>query len=113
LLELLDQRGHQCTDRLGIDQEMAEALATELDAAHLVRVCGDHSVTLAEAGRRLATDAAKPQPSSGRQRRQTAGTSAPGGRQPWQRKASPLMMDQGGRSSRTSLISQGGTHPQQ
>ena len=44
----------------------------------LVRVGGGHSVTLAEAGRQLVTDAAKPQPSSGRQRRQPAGTSARG-----------------------------------
>ena len=65
-------------DRLGIDQDKAEALATELDEQGLVRVGGGHSVTLAEAGRQLVTGAAKPQPSSDRQRRQPAGTSAPG-----------------------------------
>jgi hypothetical protein len=37
-------------DRLGIDQEAAEALAAELDAAGLVRVGGGHSVTLAPDG---------------------------------------------------------------
>jgi hypothetical protein len=37
-------------DRLGIDQDKAEELAAELDAAHLVRVGGGHSVMLTEAG---------------------------------------------------------------
>ena len=40
-------------DRLGIDQDKAEALAAELDKAHLVRVGGGHSVKLEEAGRQL------------------------------------------------------------
>ncbi len=38
-------------DRLDIDQDKAEALAAELEAANLVRVGGGHSVMLAEAGR--------------------------------------------------------------
>lgn len=40
-------------ERLGIDQEEAEALAAELDDAGLVRVGGGHSVMLEEAGRHL------------------------------------------------------------
>jgi hypothetical protein len=39
--------------RLGIDQGDAEALAADLDDAHLVRVGGGHSVMLEEAGRQL------------------------------------------------------------
>jgi hypothetical protein len=31
---------------MGVDQDKAEALAAEFDAAHLVRVGGGHSVTL-------------------------------------------------------------------
>jgi hypothetical protein len=41
-------------DRMGIEQEEAEALAAELDDAGLVRVGSWHSVTLEEAGRQLA-----------------------------------------------------------
>jgi hypothetical protein len=63
---------------MGINQEEAEALAAELDGAGLVRVGGGHSVTLEEAGRRLAKDAAKPGPSSARKRRRPAGASARG-----------------------------------
>ena len=40
-------------DRLGIDQDEAEALATELDDAGLVRVGGGHSVTLGPEGWQL------------------------------------------------------------
>ena len=37
-------------DRLGINQDKAEVIAAELEAAHLVLVGGGHSVTLTEAG---------------------------------------------------------------
>jgi hypothetical protein len=60
---------------MDIDQEEAEALAAEFDAAALVRVGGGHSVILEEAGRRLAKDAAKPRSSSARNRRRPAGAS--------------------------------------
>src|SRR5260370_1013847 len=39
-------------DRLGIDQDKAEALAAELDERGLVRVGGGHSAKLTEARRR-------------------------------------------------------------
>ena len=39
--------------RLGIEQDKAEVIAAELDAAHLVLVGGGHGVTLTEAGRQL------------------------------------------------------------
>jgi Mn-dependent DtxR family transcriptional regulator len=41
-------------DRLGFEQEEAEALAAQLDDAGLVRVGGGHSVWLTEAGRQSA-----------------------------------------------------------
>src|SRR5258708_15303215 len=56
-------------DRLGIDQDKAEALAAELDEQGLVRVGGGHSVTLGPdgwhlvrsvAGRRLSRGPGKP-----------------------------------------------------
>jgi hypothetical protein len=62
-------------ERIGIDQEEAEALAAELDDDGLVRLGGGHSVILEEAGRRLAKDAAKPGSSSALQRRRPAGAS--------------------------------------
>ena len=40
-------------ERMGIDQEPAEALAAELDNQGLVRVDGGHSVTLAHEGLQL------------------------------------------------------------
>jgi Mn-dependent DtxR family transcriptional regulator len=40
-------------DRLGIDQDKAEALATELDDQGFVRVGGGHSVTLKPDGWQL------------------------------------------------------------
>jgi hypothetical protein len=40
-------------DRLGIDQDKAEALAAELDGQGLVRVGGGHSMTLAPDGWQL------------------------------------------------------------
>ena len=41
-------------DRLGVDQDKAEALAAELDEQGLVRVGGGHSVWLTHDGRELA-----------------------------------------------------------
>jgi hypothetical protein len=49
--------------RLGIDQEKAEALAAELGGAGMVRVGGGHSVTLEEAGRELLKKPVVPRPS--------------------------------------------------
>ena len=63
-------------DRLGMDPDKAAAMTVALGEAGLVRVGGRHSVILAEAGRQLAQDAAKPAPSSRQGRRQPAGASA-------------------------------------
>jgi Mn-dependent DtxR family transcriptional regulator len=46
-------------DRLGIDQDKAEALAAELDEQGLVRVGGGHSVTLAPDGWQLVRKRAR------------------------------------------------------
>jgi Mn-dependent DtxR family transcriptional regulator len=46
-------------DRLGIDQDKAEALAAELDEQGLVRVGGGHSVTLAPEGWQLVRKQAR------------------------------------------------------
>lgn len=45
--------------RLGIDQEKVEAIAAELDAAHMVNIGGGHSVTLTQAGRDLIANGHK------------------------------------------------------
>jgi hypothetical protein len=91
-------------DRMGIDQDKAEALAAELDAAGLVRVGGGLSVILEEAGRQLAKDAAKPAPSSRQGRQRPAGASARGAGS----------SGTGSRRRKTrAVISQGGTQPPQ
>src|SRR5258708_30806348 len=64
-------------DRLGIDQDKAEALAAELDEQGLVRVGGGHSVTLGPDGWQLVKKPVGRRPSkrSGKVR-----AKAPGGR---------------------------------
>jgi hypothetical protein len=50
-------------DRMGIDQDKAEALAAELDEQGLVPVGGGHSVTLAPEGWQSVRSAADRRPS--------------------------------------------------
>jgi hypothetical protein len=69
-------------DRLGIEYEAAEDLARECDELGLARHHVAHSVTLDEAGRQLAKDAAKPGSSSAPNRRRAAGAPARGAGSP-------------------------------